>query len=114
MSINAVIQYRQDLASNWTIANPVLASGEMGLETDTVKLKYGNGSTAWNSLPYSSVGPQGNQGNQGFQGVQGTQGFQGNQGYQGNQGNQGNQSGIQGHQGNQGNQGFQGTRSEEH
>jgi hypothetical protein len=33
--------------------NPVLAAGEMGLETDTKKMKIGDGATAWNSLHYS-------------------------------------------------------------
>ena len=51
-------QFRRGLASDWTTANPVLASGEPGYETDTGKFKYGDGSTAWNSLSYSS-GPAG-------------------------------------------------------
>ena len=33
-----------------------LASGEMGLETDTGKLKIGDGSTQWPTLPYITVG----------------------------------------------------------
>lgn len=50
----AKIKLRRDTAANWSnIANnPILASGEPGYETDTGKLKIGNGSTAWNSLPY--------------------------------------------------------------
>ena len=47
------IQIRRDTAANWTSANPTLAQGELGLETDTNKLKIGNGSTAWASLGYS-------------------------------------------------------------
>jgi hypothetical protein len=46
------IQLRNDTASNWTSANPTLAAGEVGLETDTGKLKIGTGSTAWTSLAY--------------------------------------------------------------
>lgn len=46
------IQLRNDTSSNWTSANPVLLSGEIGIETNTNKYKIGNGSTAWNSLPY--------------------------------------------------------------
>lgn len=46
------IQLRNDTAANWTSSNPVLAQGEMGVETDTLKFKFGNGSTAWNSLSY--------------------------------------------------------------
>ena len=49
------IQMRRDTASNWTSNNPTLAAGEWGLETDTDKFKIGNGSTAWNSLGYSSL-----------------------------------------------------------
>jgi hypothetical protein len=46
------IQLRHDIAANWTTANSVLAVGELGIETDTLKAKIGNGATAWNSLPY--------------------------------------------------------------
>lgn len=52
----ANIQVRRDTASTWTSTNPTLASGELGLETDTLKLKLGNGSTAWNSLAYVGSG----------------------------------------------------------
>lgn len=50
------IQIRRDTAANWTSANPTLAQGELGLETDTGKLKAGTGSTAWTSLGYYSLG----------------------------------------------------------
>jgi len=43
---------RRDTATNWTSANPTLSGGEVGIETDTLKMKLGNGSTAWNSLGY--------------------------------------------------------------
>ena len=46
-------QLRRDTAVNWTSANSVLALGEPGVETDTLKVKVGDGSTAWNSLAYS-------------------------------------------------------------
>lgn len=46
------IQIRRGTASQWTSANPTLAEGELGLETDTARIKIGNGSTAWNSLSY--------------------------------------------------------------
>ena len=48
------IQMRRDTAAAWTAANPILAAGEMGLETDTTYYKIGNGSTAWNSLAYGA------------------------------------------------------------
>ena len=49
------IQFRRDVAADWTSANPILADGELGLETDTGRYKIGNGVTAWTSLTYSSL-----------------------------------------------------------
>jgi hypothetical protein len=46
------IQIRRDTASNWSSNNPTLAIGELGFVTDTLQLKIGSGSVAWNSLPY--------------------------------------------------------------
>jgi hypothetical protein len=48
------IQLRRDTAANWTSANPVMAQGEFGIELDTGKAKFGDGTTAWTSLPYFS------------------------------------------------------------
>lgn len=39
-------------ASAWSSANTVLGAGEIGIETDTNKMKIGDGTTAWNSLGY--------------------------------------------------------------
>jgi len=50
---------RRDTAANWTAVNPVLLSGEWGLETDTRKLKIGDGVTAWNALAYNGSTPGG-------------------------------------------------------
>lgn len=52
----ARMQQRRDTAANWTAANPVLADGEIGLESDTGALKIGDGSTAWNALDTFSPG----------------------------------------------------------
>ena len=49
------IQIRRDVSTNWSVNNPILAIGEPGLETDTQIVKYGDGVTAWNDLPYSNV-----------------------------------------------------------
>ena len=49
------IQLRRDTAAAWTSANPTLAQGELGLETDTTYYKIGDGATAWNSLAYGSI-----------------------------------------------------------
>jgi hypothetical protein len=53
------MQQRRDVAANWTSGNPVLLSGEIGLETDTSKFKIGDGVTAWTSLSYFSGGGSG-------------------------------------------------------
>ena len=47
------IQIRNGTAAQWTAANPTLAAGEVGIETDTKKQKFGDGTTAWNSLGYA-------------------------------------------------------------
>ena len=52
MAVVTQIQIRRGTAAQWTSTNPTLAAGEQGFETDTFKLKIGNGSTAWNSLSY--------------------------------------------------------------
>jgi len=56
MSVVTQIQVRRGTASQWTSANPTLASGEWGFESDTGKVKIGNGSTAWTSLGYTGAG----------------------------------------------------------
>ena len=60
------IQFRRDPEATWTANNPILAAGEMGVETDTGKFKVGNGTDVWSALPYAS-------------GIQGTTGAQGPQ-----------------------------------
>lgn len=46
------IQLRRDTAANWSTNNPTPSAGEPCFETDTGKLKIGDGITAYNSLPY--------------------------------------------------------------
>lgn len=48
---------RRDTAANWTSADPILAQGEFGWETDTLLLKVGDGVTAWSSLGYYDPNP---------------------------------------------------------
>ena len=50
------IQLRNDLATNWVTKNPILAQGEIGIETDSRKLKIGDGTTTWNHLIYYQFG----------------------------------------------------------
>ena len=55
----AKIRPRRGTANQWSNANPILAEGEIGIEvpstgvgTGTVKIKFGDGSSHWNDLPY--------------------------------------------------------------
>ena len=111
------IQLRRGTAAEWTAANPILAVGELGLETDTERFKIGTGA-AWNALAYASgpagpqgpqgaTGPQGPQGPQGDTGATGPQGLKGDTGDTGPQGPQG-ETGLTGATGPQGPQGIQG------
>ena len=59
MSTPAILRHRRDTAANWTSNNPVLEAGQIGYETDTLKHKWGDGVTAWNSLSYASGGTGG-------------------------------------------------------
>jgi hypothetical protein len=59
MAVVTQIQVRRGTAAQWTSTNPTLGAGEQGFETDTLKLKIGNGSTAWNSLAYVATGALG-------------------------------------------------------
>ena len=58
-------QFRRDTAINWYNNNPLLASGEIGLETDTSSVgvylyKIGDGVLRWRLLPYAGFyGPTG-------------------------------------------------------
>jgi len=50
--MSVTIKLRRDTAANWTSINPVLSAGEPGLETDTLKIKYGDGTHTWSNLSY--------------------------------------------------------------
>lgn len=49
----ATLRPRRDTAALWTTNNPILSLGEIGWETDNLRGKVGDGTTTWNSLPYS-------------------------------------------------------------
>ena len=51
-NVKATLILRNDLAATWASRNPILSKGEIGAEIDTGLLKMGDGSTAFNSLPY--------------------------------------------------------------
>ena len=50
------IQLRRDTAANWSTNNPTPSAGEPCFETDTGKLKIGDGATAYNDLAYQGGG----------------------------------------------------------
>lgn len=50
------IQFRRGTSTEWYNANPILADGEIGYETDTKIIKFGDGATAWNSLAVAAAG----------------------------------------------------------
>lgn len=56
MSGYVTIKLRRGTAAQWTASNPILAEGEVGLETDTRKFKVGDGLTVWSSLSYWQTG----------------------------------------------------------
>lgn len=51
-----VIKLRRDTAAAWAAANPVLSDGEPGYETDTNRIKVGDGISVWSTLPYAVSG----------------------------------------------------------
>jgi len=57
------LQIRRDTSNNWTSQNPVLASGEIGINLDTYQFKIGDGIKIWSLLPYAGIlGPTGSVG----------------------------------------------------
>jgi hypothetical protein len=70
-------QFRRDTTANWTSADPVLAAGELALDTDEMLFKIGDGTTAWSSLGYvGGVGPEGPQGDPGDPGDPGLSAYE--------------------------------------
>ena len=50
--VKTVFQLKRGLSAAWKRNNPLLQAAEPGYETDTGKLKIGNGQDLWNDLPY--------------------------------------------------------------
>ncbi len=60
MIVPGQFQFRRDLSTNWSLFNPTLLAGELGIESDTDQFKLGDGITPWNSLGYGGLqGPPG-------------------------------------------------------
>ena len=75
------VQIRRDPSGKWIVNNPILLSGEFGYETDTGKIKIGDGATPWNYLPFwidpESIGATGATGAIGATGATGAIGATG-------------------------------------
>lgn len=56
MSTFAIINHRTGTAAEWTAVNPVLEKGELGYESDTHKMKLGDGTSRWAALSYAGGG----------------------------------------------------------
>ena len=50
--MSVILQLRNDTSTNWTTYNPILAEGEIGIESDTKKIKVGDGVKTWTQLDY--------------------------------------------------------------
>lgn len=52
--IETRIKNKIDTAANWVASNPILLNGELGIESDTGRFKFGDGSTEWIKTPYAN------------------------------------------------------------
>lgn len=56
MNLNiGTIRHKRATAAGWVAQNPTLAAGEIGIETDTKKIKIGDGTSNWNALSYQKI-----------------------------------------------------------
>ena len=67
------VQHKRMSASDWASSSLVLLDGELGVESDTGKVKVGNGRDRFSSLQYLT-GPKGDRGERGETGPRGADG----------------------------------------
>lgn len=119
------VQHKRMSARDWTSSTLVLLDGELGIESDTGKVKVGNGRDRFSALQYLT-GPKGDRGERGETGPRGADGvmrfenltIQQREGLKGAQGPQGARgpagptgpAGPAGQRGPQGNAGPAGAR----
>lgn len=104
------VQHRRKSASDWQSSEEILLAGELGVESDTGKVKVGDGTSRYTDLQYLT-GPKGEQGDTGPRGNPGPQGPRGNTGPPGPKGATG-ERGPQGQTGERGERGPQGATGE--
>lgn len=52
---NVVLQLRTGSATQWAASTRILAVGEPGVETDSGRIKIGDGTSLWSALPWSGA-----------------------------------------------------------
>lgn len=67
------VQHKRMTASEWADSSLVLLDGELGVESDTGRIKVGNGHDLYSNLLYLT-GPKGDRGERGEQGPKGADG----------------------------------------
>ena len=67
------VQHKRMSASDWANSPLILLDGELGVESDTGKVKVGNGRDRFSALQYLT-GPKGDRGERGEQGPKGADG----------------------------------------
>lgn len=67
------VQHKRMTASEWADSSLILLDGELGVESDTGKVKVGNGRDSFSALQYLT-GPKGDRGERGEQGPKGADG----------------------------------------
>ncbi len=67
------VQHKRMSASDWASSSLILLDGELGVESDTGKVKVGNGRDRFSSLQYLT-GPKGDRGERGETGPRGADG----------------------------------------
>lgn len=58
INLKTRIVLRSDTSENWTSSNPLLLKGEIGVELNTLKFKFGDGTSNWNDLKYAGIGSE--------------------------------------------------------
>ena len=54
-TLNVRFQQKIDTAENWASSSIVLLAGEIAIESDTNKFKFGNGKDVFKDLPYAGI-----------------------------------------------------------
>lgn len=67
------VQHKRMTASEWADSSIILLDGELGVESDTGRIKVGNGHDLYSALLYLT-GPKGDRGERGEQGPKGADG----------------------------------------